>query len=172
MKKLLYWARKFIRKWRERLTDFGDRVADLLAKWAGSWTYLITVTLLLVSWITLPLIMGFSSWDPYPFILLNLVLSMTAFYMMPVIIMSQNRQERRDRAKVDFNIELNKMQTETLEEVTQATESIGRTVAFVKKRMQAKDKLKKEVWDELRGQIDRMEEMLKTLLEKDGEKNG
>ncbi len=172
MKIFLYRVKKFIRRWRERVQNFGDKLADLLAKWAGSWTYIITGMLLLVSWIALPLVMEFSSWDPYPFILLNLALSFTAAFMMPIIIMSQNRQEKRDRAKIDFNIELNKMQTETLEEVTQATESIGRTVAFVKKRMQAKDKLKKEVWDELRIQIDRMEDMMKILLEKDGESNG
>jgi uncharacterized membrane protein len=94
----------------ERLT-FGQHVADKMAKVAGSWAFIITFLSILVIWITSNVIFLMSNsktFDPYPFILLNLILSCLAALQAPVIMMSQNRQEEKDRlrAKNDYKVNL------------------------------------------------------------------
>lgn len=89
--------------------DFGQKIADKVADFGGSWTFIISFVAFIVVWISsnvyLLLNKGF---DPYPFILLNLILSCIAALQAPVIMMSQNRQEEKDRerAKKDFQINL------------------------------------------------------------------
>jgi len=87
----------------EKLT-FGQRSADSVAKVVGSWQFIILQSALLVVWVILNVIAFCRHWDPYPFILLNLVLSLQAAYTAPVIMMSQNRLAERDRieAHQDF----------------------------------------------------------------------
>ena len=87
---------------------FGQKASDGLTKWAGSWTFILSVGFLLGLWIivnTSYLIFG-ETWDPYPFILLNFILSTLAAIQAPIILMSQNRQGQKDRirAQVDFDI--------------------------------------------------------------------
>ena len=94
--------------WHEKhVEDFtvGQRVADSTAKLLGSWPFIIVQTLLVVGWISLNLIAWAHHWDPYPFILLNLMFSVQAAYAGPVLMMSQNRQAERDRyqAQSDFD---------------------------------------------------------------------
>jgi len=94
----------------DRQLSFGDRVSDRLADFAGSWTFIAMFTALLLVWIAVnTLILVLRPFDPYPFILLNLVLSALAAIQAPVIIMSQNRQEERDRmnAEHDYQVNLN-----------------------------------------------------------------
>jgi len=92
---------------RERLT-FGQRVSDGLAKFAGSWTFIIIFAVILAGWIALNAwLLAAKAFDPYPFILLNLVLSTLAAIQAPVILMSQNRQEARDRLRADLDYEIN-----------------------------------------------------------------
>ncbi len=79
--------------------SFGSRMADKIAKFAGSWTFIIIFVSCLLGWIAVNLIMLSSAFDPYPFILLNLVLSCIAAIQAPVIMMSQNRQEEKDRIR-------------------------------------------------------------------------
>ncbi len=79
--------------------SFGDKAADLLAKFAGSWTFIICFTLFLVGWIVLNIYFLYNPFDPYPFILLNLILSCLASIQAPLIMMSQNRQEEKDRRR-------------------------------------------------------------------------
>ena len=88
--------------------SFGDRVADRVASFGGSWTFILTFVGIMVVWIainTLALINPnvFPSFDPYPFILLNLGLSSLAALQAPIIMMSQNRQSEKDRLKVEQN---------------------------------------------------------------------
>ncbi len=90
----------------ERLT-FGDRVADHVAAMIGSWRFLIIQSLLLGAWITLNVVAWSGHWDPYPFILLNLVLSFQAAYAAPIIMMSQNRQEAKDRLRAEHDYDIN-----------------------------------------------------------------
>ena len=89
----------------ERMT-FGQRVADKVADTIGSWPFIITQTVILTIWIILNVTAWINHWDPYPFILLNLMLSFQAAYSGPVIMMSQNRQSLKDRlaAEVDHQV--------------------------------------------------------------------
>ena len=94
----------------DRQLSFGDKVSDRLAEFAGSWTFIALFSGFLLFWITLnTLILALRPFDPFPFILLNLFLSALAAIQAPVIIMSQNRQEERDRmnAEHDYQVNLN-----------------------------------------------------------------
>lgn len=86
---------------------FGDKVADKITEIAGSWGFIIGFTLFLIGWILLN-VYAFEKLDPYPFILLNLVLSCVAALQAPVIMMSQNRAAKRDsmRAQNDYKTDL------------------------------------------------------------------
>jgi len=79
---------------------FGQRVADRFAAVMGSWPFIIGQSIILVAWVVLNIAAWVQHWDPYPFILLNLMLSFQAAYAAPIIMMSQNRQEERDRQRV------------------------------------------------------------------------
>src|SRR5674476_49187 len=78
---------------------FGARMSDKIAKFAGSWTFIIFFLSCLVAWIIVNLTMLAKPFDPYPFILLNLMLSCVAAIQAPVILMSQNRQKEKDRLR-------------------------------------------------------------------------
>lgn len=86
----------------------GDRLADAVAATIGSWRFIIIQSCVLFVWIVLNLIAFVRHWDPYPFILLNLMLSFQAAYAAPIIMMSQNRQAQIDRtdAKHDYEVNL------------------------------------------------------------------
>lgn len=86
----------------------GDRIADAVAASVGSWKFIIIQSLCLLAWMVLNVTAYVQQWDPYPFILLNLVLSFQAAYSAPFIMMSQNRQSSIDRAdaKSDYNVNL------------------------------------------------------------------
>lgn len=87
----------------ERTPTFGEKLADLVANVGGSWTFIILCVVIMILWIVLNVASAFV-FDPYPFILLNLVLSTMASFQAPAIMMSQKRQAQRDRsyARVDF----------------------------------------------------------------------
>ena len=80
----------------EELT-FGQRAADWTTNIMGSWRFIIVQSLVLIVWVVLNVVAWTKHWDPYPFILMNLVLSLQAAYTAPIIMMSQNRQAMRDR---------------------------------------------------------------------------
>jgi len=87
---------------------WGNRIADRVASTMGSWRFIIVMSTVLAAWIALNIIAWVEHWDPYPFILLNLALSFQAAYAAPVIMMSQNRQEAKDRlrAQKDYETDL------------------------------------------------------------------
>ena len=89
-------------------TTLGQRVADRVALLGGSWTFIITFLTILVVYTVFNLALGMKAWDPYPFILLNLFLSMLAALQAPVIMMSQNRQDTKDRLRGELDFEVNK----------------------------------------------------------------
>ena len=97
---------------KEQLTA-GQKAADWIAAKVGSWEFIIGQSILLSLWALLNVTAWVSHWDPYPFILMNLVLSMQAAYTAPMIMMSQNRKADRDRieAHVDFEVNI-KAETE------------------------------------------------------------
>jgi uncharacterized membrane protein len=90
----------------ERLT-LGERLADRLADVAGSWAFICGFAVVLCAWVFVNSVAFVSHWDKYPYILLNLMLSMLAAIQAPVIMMSQNRQEARDRLRSENDYEIN-----------------------------------------------------------------
>jgi CRP/FNR family transcriptional regulator, cyclic AMP receptor protein len=92
----------------EREATFGDRLADGVAAFGGSWTFIITFAVVLVVYTAMNVLLRRAAWDPYPFILLNLFLSMLAAIQAPVIMMSQNRQDTKDRLRGELDFEVNR----------------------------------------------------------------
>ena len=81
----------------------GQRAADFLSKWAGSWVFIISFLMFAMLWMLANIYAWINAWDPYPFILLNLVLSCLAAIQAPVILMSQNRAAQRDRMRAEYD---------------------------------------------------------------------
>ena len=85
----------------------GQRAADAIARFAGSWAFIFSFTGVLVLWMVVNILMAANAFDPYPFILLNLVLSCVAAIQAPLIMMSQNRQEEKDRRRAENDYKVN-----------------------------------------------------------------
>jgi CRP/FNR family cyclic AMP-dependent transcriptional regulator len=92
----------------EEEATFGQRIADRVAGFGGSWTFILTFLSVLVIYTIVNVGLGKSAWDPYPFILLNLFLSMLAALQAPVIMMSQNRQDTKDRVRSELDFDVNR----------------------------------------------------------------
>jgi uncharacterized membrane protein len=92
----------------EEKTTLGDRVADAVAHFGGSWAFIISFAIVLAIYTALNVNLGRRAWDPYPFILLNLFLSMLAAVQAPVIMMSQNRQDAKDRVRGELDFDVNR----------------------------------------------------------------
>ena len=91
----------------EAEATFGERIADGVARFGGSWAFIITFGTVLIVYTAINRKLGGSAWDPYPFILLNLFLSMLAAIQAPVIMMSQNRQDAKDRLRGELDYRVN-----------------------------------------------------------------
>ncbi len=87
---------------------FGEHVADGVARFGGSWTFIIAFGLVMIAYTAVNIALRDKSWDPYPFILLNLFLSMLAAIQAPVIMMSQNRQDAKDRLRGELDFDVNR----------------------------------------------------------------
>jgi uncharacterized membrane protein len=92
----------------EEKETFGERVADHVASFGGSWTFIGSFAIVLIAYASLNVGLAARAWDPYPFILLNLFLSMLAAIQAPVIMMSQNRQDQRDRLRSELDYDVNR----------------------------------------------------------------
>ncbi|MFZ0595286.1 MAG: DUF1003 domain-containing protein [Bryobacteraceae bacterium] len=92
----------------EQEATLGERVADEVARFGGSWSFIISFGVAIVVYSALNIALGRRAWDPYPFILLNLILSMLAAIQAPVIMMSQNRQDTKDRLRGELDYEVNR----------------------------------------------------------------
>jgi uncharacterized membrane protein len=92
----------------ESEATFGERIADAVAGFGGSWTFILSFLAILVVYTLMNSALGRSAWDPYPFILLNLFLSMLAALQAPVIMMSQNRQDTKDRLRGELDFAVNR----------------------------------------------------------------
>jgi uncharacterized membrane protein len=92
----------------EQEATLGERVADRVAGFGGSWVFIITFLIVLVVYSSANIGLGIRAWDPYPFILLNLFLSMLAAIQAPIIMMSQNRQDTKDRLRSELDFEVNR----------------------------------------------------------------
>jgi CRP/FNR family transcriptional regulator, cyclic AMP receptor protein len=92
----------------EKRATVGERIADVVAGFGGSWIFIIMFSIVLAIYATLNVWLGKKAWDPYPFILLNLFLSMIAAFQAPVIMMSQNRQDTKDRLRSELDFDVNR----------------------------------------------------------------
>ncbi len=92
----------------EEEATFGNRVADRVAGFGGSWTFIINFLVAIAIYSIINIVLGRNAWDPYPFILLNLFLSMLAAVQAPVIMMSQNRQDQKDRLRSELDYDVNR----------------------------------------------------------------
>ena len=122
---IINWHQKHIAN-----SSIGDRLSDSVANGMGSWKFIIWQTVVVLIWMALNIVAFVQHWDPYPFILLNLIFSTQAAYAAPIIMMAQNRQSQRDRIQADndyltnveakkeieaLQIHLNKIETEKLD---------------------------------------------------------
>ena len=92
----------------EEQSTYGERIADHVARFGGSWSFIILSGLVLVTYSSTNVLLRNRAWDPYPFILLNLFLSMLAAIQAPVIMMSQNRQDVKDRLRSELDFDVNR----------------------------------------------------------------
>jgi uncharacterized membrane protein len=100
----------------EETLTLGDRLADAVARFGGSWSFIIAFGAVLVAWVAVNIALVSRAWDPYPFILLNLFLSMLAAVQAPIIMMSQNRQDTKDRLRSELDFAVNrKAETEIIQ---------------------------------------------------------
>lgn len=96
---------------------FGQRLADSVATGMGSWRFIIIQTVIVAVWMILNVVAIVYHWDPYPYILLNLLFSTQAAYAAPIIMMAQNRQNERDRAQADEDFRTNVEAKKEIEEL-------------------------------------------------------
>jgi uncharacterized membrane protein len=89
-------------------TTWGEKIADSVARFGGSWAFIITFGVVLIVYTVINIFLDKKAWDPYPFILLNLFLSMLAAIQAPVIMMSQNRQDTKDRLRGELDFDVNR----------------------------------------------------------------
>jgi CRP/FNR family cyclic AMP-dependent transcriptional regulator len=92
----------------EKESTVGDRLSDTVAGFGGSWTFIMIFMGTLIVYSAVNVVLGRKAWDPYPFILLNLFLSMLAAVQAPIIMMSQNRQDAKDRLRSELDFDVNK----------------------------------------------------------------
>lgn len=123
-------------KEKEKYT-IGQRAADTIAKFAGSWAFIFSFTGILIVWMVVNVLLASKAFDPYPFILLNLVLSCVAAIQAPLIMMSQNRQEEKDRRRAENDYKVN-LKTEIM------IEDLYDKINAVLARQSALEKLLKE----------------------------
>lgn len=95
----------------------GQKAADWVTKWAGSWYFIAGFFVFIAIWMATNVFAWLNEWDPYPFILLNLILSCLAAVQAPIILMSQNRAAQRDRIKAEFDYRINKKAEKEIREI-------------------------------------------------------
>ena len=113
----------------------GQRAADKIAKFAGSWAFIFSFTGVLILWMAVNTVLATKAFDPYPFILLNLVLSCVAAIQAPLIMMSQNRQEEKDRHRAENDYKVN-LKTEIMIE-----DIFDKVTAILKKQSEIEKQL-------------------------------
>ena len=115
----------------------GQRAADAIAKFAGSWAFIFSFTGVLVLWMVVNAVLAAQAFDPYPFILLNLVLSCVAAIQAPLIMMSQNRQEEKDRRRAENDYKVNLKTEIMIEDLYDKVNAILSKQSALEKRLAA-----------------------------------
>ena len=113
----------------------GQKSADFISKWGGSWHFISLLAIILIVWMTLNVVLVIKyKWDPYPFILLNLFLSFLAAFQAPVILMSQNRESERDRKRSLYDYEINRKAEREIENMQEDLNEIKRMIRSLKRK--------------------------------------
>ena len=120
-------------------STLGQRAADAIAKFAGSWAFIFSFTGVLILWMVVNTLLAAKAFDPYPFILLNLVLSCVAAIQAPLIMMSQNRQEEKDRRRAENDYKGNLKTEIMIEDLYDKVNLILAKQAALEKQLQEKD---------------------------------
>jgi uncharacterized membrane protein len=103
----------------------GERIADTVASFGGSWTFILTFLAVLVVYASINIFLKKTAWDPYPFILLNLFLSMLAAIQAPIIMMSQNRQDTKDRIRGELDYDVNRRAESEIQSLSGKLNTLG-----------------------------------------------
>jgi uncharacterized membrane protein len=122
----------------EKDATFGERVADVVAGFGGSWTFIITFSIALAIYMTIDATLGKRAWDPYPYILLNLFLSMLAAVQAPVIMMSQNRQDTKDRLRGELDYDVNRRAEVEIQGLARKLNLLGEKIGDVEEMLREK----------------------------------
>ena len=128
---------------REKYT-LGQKAADAIAKFAGSWAFIFSFTGVLILWMVINTLLAAKAFDPYPFILLNLVLSCMAAIQAPLIMMSQNRQEEKDRRRAENDYKVNLKTEIMIEDLYDKVNAILAKQSALEKQLQGEAKTDKE----------------------------
>jgi CRP/FNR family cyclic AMP-dependent transcriptional regulator len=111
--------------------SFGERIADRVASFGGSWTFIIIFALAITIYTAINVVLRGNAWDPYPFILLNLFLSMLAAIQAPVIMMSQNRQDTKDRLRGELDYDVNRRAESEIQGLARKLNLLGEKIGDV-----------------------------------------
>ena len=122
-----------------KLTSLGQRAADSIARFAGSWAFIFAFTGVLILWMVINTILASNAFDPYPFILLNLVLSCVAAIQAPLIMMSQNRQEEKDRRRAENDYKVNLKTEIMIEDLYDKVNAILAKQSVLEKKLQEQE---------------------------------
>ncbi|HWZ31417.1 MAG TPA: DUF1003 domain-containing protein [Bryobacteraceae bacterium] len=122
----------------EEEATFGERLADSVARFGGSWSFILAFGVVLVVYTLINISLGKSAWDPYPFILLNLFLSMLAAIQAPVIMMSQNRQDTKDRLRGELDFEVNRRAESEIQGLSRKLNLLGEKLDDIDERLREK----------------------------------
>ena len=123
----------------------GQRAADAIAKFAGSWAFIFAFTGVLILWMVINTLLAVKAFDPFPFILLNLVLSCVAAIQAPLIMMSQNRQEEKDRRRAENDYKVNLKTEIMIEDLYDKVNAILAKQNALEKQLQGKNTPKSSV---------------------------
>ena len=119
----------------EKDATFGERIADLVAGFGGSWTFIILFSIVLAIYMTLDAAFGSKAWDPYPYILLNLFLNMLAALQAPIIMMSQNRQDTKDRLRGELDYDVNRRAEVEIQGLARKLNLLGEKIGDVEEML-------------------------------------
>lgn len=144
---------------------FGQRAADKIAKFAGSWAFIFSFSALLILWMVGNVILAKRAFDPYPFILLNLVLSCVAALQAPLIMMSQNRQEEKDRRRAENDYKVNLKTEIMIEDIHGKMNRILARQAILMKLMKIDENTMKQIT------LEKQEEMCAEACKAEKSKN-
>jgi uncharacterized membrane protein len=122
----------------EREASLGERIADSVAQFGGSWTFITLFGALSAAYIAVNVFLGKSSWDPYPYILLNLFLSLLAAIQAPVIMMSQNRQDTKDRLRGELDYDVNRRAASDIQGLSRKLNLLGEKIGDVEDLLRKK----------------------------------